>query len=59
MAEKIGTENYRVPDHPFYVPKENMKFMMDMEKLKKRREISTIQGQSYPSKAKPEKFKLK
>lgn len=51
--DKIGSENYKVPDHPFYVPKENMKFLMDMEKLKEKREISTINpGSIYSIKKK-------
>lgn len=47
--EKVGTENFKVKDHPFYVPKENMKFLMNMEKIKASREISTFKGQPYPS----------
>lgn len=48
---KIGTENYKVDNHPFYVPKENMKFLMAMEKLKEKREVSTINpGSIYSSK---------
>lgn len=55
--EKIGTENFKLDNHPFYVPKENLKFLQDMEKIKEKREICTFANQSYPSKSQPEKIK--
>lgn len=32
QSTKVGAENYYVPDCPFYVPKENMKFFKEMQK---------------------------
>ena len=48
----IGTENYRVKDCPFHLPKENIGFFTQMQKAAAASEVTTY-GNSY---VKPGKF---
>ena len=42
----IGTQNYKMKDCPFHLPKENLKFFKQMQKASQQSTVSTY-GNSY------------